>query len=171
MSRHGGQHRRDDGALDILYAGTLPPHTGGSAMLAGDLLAELACRGHRVRAVAPIVSTNAADAHAGTHQRVEVTRIVVPHFENSPDVFAAPTYREREQADIPAAREGVADGEDGLLFAAGDVADLTAKTRAATGDAALRARLGANAHATALTRPLPAMVAAYEAAFRSMLAS
>jgi len=37
--------------VEILYLGTMPPHPGGSAMVAGQLLPGLAARGHAVRAV------------------------------------------------------------------------------------------------------------------------
>ncbi len=37
--------------MEILYLGSLPPHPGGSAMVAGQLLPGLAARGHAVRAV------------------------------------------------------------------------------------------------------------------------
>ena len=49
--------------LDLLYVGTLPPHTGGSAVLASMLLGELLAQGHTVRALAPI--TRAALETAG----------------------------------------------------------------------------------------------------------
>jgi glycosyltransferase involved in cell wall biosynthesis len=84
--------------LDILYAGTLPPHTGGSAIIAADLLVGLAGLGHRVRAVAPIVPSalRDGDPFALARPEVEVARITVPYFENSPDVAPSDDYRRRE---------------------------------------------------------------------------
>jgi glycosyltransferase involved in cell wall biosynthesis len=74
-------------------------------------------------------------------------------------------------SDIASAREVIDDGRTGMLYAVGDVADLTAKTLHAARDPALRARIGENARAVALTRPLNAMVEAYEAALRGVVAS
>ena len=40
--------------MKILYIGTLPPHNGGSAVLAYELLKGLAKRGHKINAISPI---------------------------------------------------------------------------------------------------------------------
>ena len=92
--------------LNILYAGTLPPHQGGSALSGALILQGLAALGHCIRAVAPI-TTDAlieGDAFAGAHPEISITRFPVPFFENSPDVPPPADYREREgldQAIIP----------------------------------------------------------------------
>jgi glycosyltransferase involved in cell wall biosynthesis len=83
--------------LDILYVGTLPPHPGGSAVLAGQLLAGFAAAGHRVRAIAPGV----ADMEPMlTPVGVEVHWFQVPMFETSPDQPALPGYREGQELAI-----------------------------------------------------------------------
>jgi glycosyltransferase involved in cell wall biosynthesis len=50
-------------------------------------------------------------------------------------------------SDVPGSREIVEDGRTGLLFRAGDAADLAAKTLGAAADPALRARIGRAARA------------------------
>jgi glycosyltransferase involved in cell wall biosynthesis len=94
-------------ALDILFAGTLPPHPGGSAIANGNLLAGCARMGHRVRALAPMVSAgdeSPGDAFAAAHPEIVVTRYAMPWFEMSPDVPAPESFREREGENI---REGL----------------------------------------------------------------
>jgi glycosyltransferase involved in cell wall biosynthesis len=68
--------------LDLLYVGRVPPHPGGSAVVASQLLAGLAARGHRVRVLAPITAEGRArgDAFARAHPRLAVERYLVPHF-------------------------------------------------------------------------------------------
>jgi glycosyltransferase involved in cell wall biosynthesis len=75
------------GGLDILYAGTLPPHTGGSAVMCGQLLLALARMGHTIRAVAPIVedSTSTLAPFAAGYGNVTVERFAVPHYLTVPD--------------------------------------------------------------------------------------
>ena len=67
-------------ALDILYLGTLPPHQGGSAISAAQLLAAFSQRGHPVRALAPATAAEIAsgDAFALQHPRIAVRRFPVP---------------------------------------------------------------------------------------------
>ena len=88
------------GSLDILYAGTLPPHQGGSAISAAVILRGLAALGHRIRAVAPITADGSTEgeAFARAHPELSITRFPVPFFENSPDVPPPADYREREGA-------------------------------------------------------------------------
>ena len=62
-------------------------------------------------------------------------------------------------SDVPGSREVVEDGQTGLLFPVGDVADFAAKTLTAAADPALRARIGraarARVEAHALDRVAP----------------
>lgn len=83
--------------LDILYVGTLPPHPGGTAILACQLLDRLARRGHRVRAIAPI-AVGCDDALSIPD--VEVMRYQVAHFSPSPDRPAPRGLRDAEGAAI-----------------------------------------------------------------------
>jgi glycosyltransferase involved in cell wall biosynthesis len=90
--------------LNILYVGTLPPHHGGSAIAGAHLLVGLASRGHEVQAIAPLTKSDAAaaDRFDRTHRALGVRRFLVPSFETSPDVPAAPEYRELEGTQIRA---------------------------------------------------------------------
>jgi glycosyltransferase involved in cell wall biosynthesis len=83
----------------------LPPYPAGSAILSASLLTELARRGHRVRAIAPI-------SDAGRHERrdatgdganISVTWFTVPYFEmfrftGADDATAE--YRARERVGV-----------------------------------------------------------------------
>ena len=77
--------------LNILYVGHLPPHPGGTAIVATYLLSGLAARRHRVRAVAPITAQVLAhgDAFAQAHPQLHVERYLLPYFFTS----RAMTYR------------------------------------------------------------------------------
>ena len=70
----------DTHRLSILYAGTLPPHQGGSAVSCGLIMGGLAKAGHRVRAVAPVTeeTIRAGDNFAAYNPAMRVTRYVVP---------------------------------------------------------------------------------------------
>jgi len=83
--------------LNILYVGTLPPHPGGSAILAAQLLAGFATAGHRVRAIAPIAESRVSVPEP---TGVEVHRFLMPAFEMSPDQSAPAGYREMEGREI-----------------------------------------------------------------------
>lgn len=50
--------------LSILYAGTLPPHPGGSAISASQLIRGMARTGHRIRAIAPVTPETKGEAEA-----------------------------------------------------------------------------------------------------------
>jgi hypothetical protein len=105
--------------LNILYVGTLPPHHGGSAITAAQLLSALAARGHDVRAIAAVTEATHADAERfdRTHPELDVRRFVVPVFEISPDVPPAPGYRELEGSQVRAlCAEAVADRRPDVLF-------------------------------------------------------
>jgi glycosyltransferase involved in cell wall biosynthesis len=66
--------------LDILYVGTLPPHQGGSAISAAQLLGAFSAGGHTVRALAPASrpQIERGDPFAQLHPRIAVQRYVVP---------------------------------------------------------------------------------------------
>jgi glycosyltransferase involved in cell wall biosynthesis len=68
------------GALDILYVGTLPPHQGGSAISAAQLLGAFSAGGHAVRALAPATRAqcDAGDPFAARHPGIAVRRFIVP---------------------------------------------------------------------------------------------
>jgi glycosyltransferase involved in cell wall biosynthesis len=83
--------------LSIVYAGTLPPHHGGSAISAALILQGLAARGHRVRCVAPMIPGE-DDRFAADNPRLDVTRFAVPWFETNPGLPPGGTYREDQQA-------------------------------------------------------------------------
>jgi glycosyltransferase involved in cell wall biosynthesis len=65
-------------------------------------------------------------------------------------------------SDIPAAREVIVDGETGLLFRLGDVADATAKTLPLAAAPELRAAIGQKARARVGGHALDGAVQAYE---------
>jgi glycosyltransferase involved in cell wall biosynthesis len=69
-----------DGALDIVFVGHLPPFTAGSAISSFQLMAGIAGRGHRVRALAAVTpeTVDAADALDGHHDGVEIRRFLLP---------------------------------------------------------------------------------------------
>jgi glycosyltransferase involved in cell wall biosynthesis len=79
--------------LSLLYVGRVPPHPGGSAVVAAQLLAGLAARQHRVRVLAPITpeGLTGGDAFARRHPALRIERYLVPHFA---------TARERTYEDI-----------------------------------------------------------------------
>ena len=66
--------------LDILYAGTLPPPPGGSAVSAGQLLGAFRNRGHSVRALSPATEAQLIDGDpfAACEPEIEVKRCIVP---------------------------------------------------------------------------------------------
>ena len=99
------------------------------------------------------------------------------------DVFVLPTEREggfpivcREaqacglpivMSDVPTAREGIRDGENGLLFPLGDAEALSACLARLLGDAGLRRKLGDSARGDADAGPTrEGWVARYEEVFR-----
>ena len=92
--------------LDILYAGTLPPHPGGSAVMCGQLLLALARMGHTIRAVAPIVD-NARSSVAPFGDDCEdltVARVAVPRYATVPDflIHSFHSHLDVEQAAVRA---------------------------------------------------------------------
>jgi L-malate glycosyltransferase len=70
-------------ALTLTCVVPLPPYPAGSAVVCADVLTELAMRGHRVRAIAPIAEGARGNGDDPTRRapRVPVTRFSVPYFE------------------------------------------------------------------------------------------
>lgn len=95
------------GYLDILYAGTLPPHNGGSAIVGYQLLVGLAGVGHGIRAIAPITSETlaAGDKFSRCHPQIRISSFLVPFFNNSPDQPMSRDYHSAEAAAIVGAFE------------------------------------------------------------------
>jgi len=71
-------------------------------------------------------------------------------------------------ADIPAARDMIVDGKNGLLFRLGDISELTQKTLHAAANPALRLQIGAQARQSALSWSLEDMVSAYESVIQEV---
>lgn len=88
--------------LNILYAGTLPPHPGGSAISAGQLLGVFAERGHAVRALAPATEAQLAegDPFARRQPRIAVERFLVPSPYTTAYRPAHPSYQRAESEGI-----------------------------------------------------------------------
>jgi glycosyltransferase involved in cell wall biosynthesis len=84
--------------MKILYVGTLPPHNGGSAVLAYELLKGLAKRGHKVDAISPITkkALESGDKFAKVNKYIVIKRYIVSYFENSPDKPPSDQYRNIE---------------------------------------------------------------------------
>jgi glycosyltransferase involved in cell wall biosynthesis len=87
--------------LDILYVGMLRPHRGGSAVANSLILRGLAQRGHRVRAIAPVVAANSEDdGFTRCCPELEVTSYTLPYTDGSPDTPPSDEYRELERRQI-----------------------------------------------------------------------
>ena len=71
-----------DHPLSILYAGTLPPHPGGSAISASQLLIGIARAGHRVRAIGPITEATEEEGSAfdAAHPELAVSRYRITQY-------------------------------------------------------------------------------------------
>lgn len=84
--------------MKILYVGTLPPHNGGSAVLAYELIKGLAKRGHKINAISPITkkALEAGDKFAKENKYIAIKRYLVSYFENSPDKPPSDQYRNIE---------------------------------------------------------------------------
>jgi glycosyltransferase involved in cell wall biosynthesis len=72
-------------------------------------------------------------------------------------------------SDVPGAREVVRDGETGVLFQTGDVAELAERTLKRADAAAWRAELGRQAPAAVASRALPDVVTLYEQALDAVV--
>ncbi len=83
----------------LLYVGTLPPHQGGTAIVAAQLLPALAKLGYRIETIAPITQAalGSGDPFAERNGDIEVSRFVVPYLDVSPDSPPPEDYRRREQ--------------------------------------------------------------------------
>jgi glycosyltransferase involved in cell wall biosynthesis len=88
--------------MKIAYAGTLPPHPGGSAVLGHMLLAGLARRGHAVSAIAPITAAALAGGDPLAGADFMVTRYLVPQFETVPYRPASDNFRSLEGRGVTA---------------------------------------------------------------------
>ncbi len=107
-------------SFDILYAGTLPPHPGGSAISAAQILVGLAQRGHRVRAIGPITASGlqAGDQFALDHPEIRVIRFQMPDFQTLPFLPAAEDYRQQEHAQVVRfLQDSIAERRPDILFA------------------------------------------------------
>ncbi len=96
--------RRDAAArLNLLYVGTLPPHPGGSAIVASYLLPGFLREGHRIRALAPLPANIAGtgDDFAAAHPRISVTQYPMPYHSNSLSLGSTDeSYRRAEHSAI-----------------------------------------------------------------------
>jgi len=72
-------------------------------------------------------------------------------------------------SDVPGAREVVVDGENGLLFRKGDVAELTFRTLSAASDPAGRAAIGGKARQMVRAHDLSAVVDAYASIIQDVI--
>ncbi len=123
--------RREE-PLEVLFVGILPPQPGGGAISCGQLLTELAGRGHRVRALAPIPpeELRAGDEFAARHPEIVLTRFAVPYYAIEPTLLPPAEFRELEHRQITAAlpRMIAARRPDVILIGRGsfvlDVADV-----------------------------------------------
>ena len=89
-------------ALDILYAGTLPPHRGGSAISGSQLMIELSNTGHDIRCLGAITpgELKSGDRFSKKYPDLHVTRFLLPFFETSPDIPPPVSYRKTEGDEI-----------------------------------------------------------------------
>ena len=109
----------DRSPLRILYAGTLPPHQGGSALTNYQVLEGLAGLGHQVVAIAPITADalQSGDPLAGWGKGLEVLRFVMPYLDISPDNPPSSEYRQLERAGVEQhVNEAVARQRPDVLF-------------------------------------------------------
>lgn len=83
----------------VLYVGTLPPHPGGTAVSAYQLLLALADLGHSIRSVAPVTpaTQDQAASFDVQHGQLRVCRYPVPHFDFGGPVPPRPGYRDVER--------------------------------------------------------------------------
>ncbi len=88
--------------LGLLYVGPLPPHRGGSAIVAAQVLPGLAAIGHRIRAIAPIteVDLRSGDLFAERNGGIELNRFVVPYLDISADTPPSEEYLRGERRSI-----------------------------------------------------------------------
>jgi glycosyltransferase involved in cell wall biosynthesis len=84
--------------LNILFVGQLPPHPGGSAVSAGQLIERLIGLGCQIHAVGPITAEacQQGDAFARRNPSLRLTRYLVPYFDVSPYEAAPDEFRQIE---------------------------------------------------------------------------
>lgn len=94
--------KESDKVLNILYVGTLPPHRGGSAIAASELMIEISKLGHQIRSVAPITPQEmlSGDKFKLSHPELNVLRFLLPYFETSPNLPPSEDYRKLEGDEI-----------------------------------------------------------------------
>jgi glycosyltransferase involved in cell wall biosynthesis len=94
-------------SLELLFVGALPPLPGGAPISMAGLLVELARRGHRIRAVAPITAAESerGDAFREAHPELHVHWFVVPSFEIATGSPPSDEYRQREGVALRRAAE------------------------------------------------------------------
>ncbi|HEY7518816.1 MAG TPA: glycosyltransferase family 4 protein [Methylomirabilota bacterium] len=85
--------------MRVLYFGTLPPHPGGTAFVAAQIVPALARRGHRVVAVAPMAASalSQPDTFAAENPAIEVRRYPVPFFDIVPGLALNDDYVRAER--------------------------------------------------------------------------
>lgn len=106
--------------LNVLYAGTLPPHPGGSAISGSQLLIGMARAGHRVRALGPLTAATDAEARSfeERHPEPEVRRYPVPEYYTRVYQPAGATHHESEGIAVRRhLREMVASEPPDIIFA------------------------------------------------------
>lgn len=88
--------------LDILYVGTLPPHPGGSAVSAAQLLGAFTERGHKVRALSPVTEAQIeeGDPFAAHQPRIPIKRFIVPSAYTTAYLPADPGYHRTESESV-----------------------------------------------------------------------
>ena len=87
--------------MRLLYVGTLPPHQGGTAVLASLLLPRLAALDVDVHVISPCgPDEQAARNFDQQHPELHTVRFAMPFLETSPDQPAPPHYRNREESEI-----------------------------------------------------------------------
>jgi phosphatidylinositol alpha-1,6-mannosyltransferase len=82
--------------MKIVFAGTLPPHPGGSSVFNGSLLTGLARRGHQIAAIAPITLEALAVGDPLADAPFAVRRYIVSQFETAPCNPASEEFRRIE---------------------------------------------------------------------------
>ena len=102
----GGGHGTDPEAmarpLEILYVGTLPPHEGGSAVSASQLLIGFAKLGHRLQCLSQITTQalESGDAFAGAHPEFAIRRLPIPVTATNTDQPGPEELERRDRAQI-----------------------------------------------------------------------
>jgi glycosyltransferase involved in cell wall biosynthesis len=107
--------------MRILYAGTLPPHPGGSAISGAVLVEGFVAAGHEVRALAPITpaALPGGAVYAASHPGIRISRFSVPYFETAPDIPPEQEYRDQEGAALKPVLAGILAAERPDVILAG----------------------------------------------------